>query len=1701
MKKNFRTIITIVCIVSVLLALYYAFLYFFSGDIRGRSKFADSYYAGSELQGVLSISDDSNNYYKNGKIHLTIYDNDGKKVKNGKATIKFEDSHIIPVSIPLDENLENGNYSLNITFWHGLIKEEGDINFRISGNKSQKTIISLDKGIYKPGDSVKYRVLMISENGSKPISSEDVTVEIYYGNDNKVYSETTKTSDYGIVSGGFGLASEVNSGDYKLVVKKGTLTETKIFKVNPYVEPKYSLEVTPDKDYYIFGDKARITVDAQYFFGEPVKEATVRMQASDFGFDKTIYTDENGKATFELDINDINRKSENIEVSCVDTSNYSIEKTVNISFGKGSNTLELFSDFGENIAVYGLNNKLYFILKDERDNPIKSYGNIVIGDTLKRDFITDETGIGSISLSSSDLERLTNNVTVKMTFRDGEEDKLITAPLTIKKIEGLLLTTDKIKYKSGEKIEVSLNYDSYSTDKFLYVVKSDQILQIIPIKSDKIDVMIDSNISGLITFFVSDMNYYRSSYNYASKYDQYMNSQKIDSNRKTIFVASDKGLTIGINTDKEEYKPGEKININFDVNSKESNEVDAALLVSILDEAILSLADNDLSIDNIMLDLSDIELAEGMTLADLYAMILNEADETELNALLLKQNVDKGELLAGGYYSFFYSSYDGSQFGKMILFGLIGLLSICILLYRPIKNNAKANKVFKTVVESGIALITIFIVLQLILYEFLEEFTYYSISRSHSEIVAILINCTLTIVSYLLLLYNFRYIIIKGLIELVVIPMIAAIIAFIFVSNDIVGIGVLVGCILLIGYSICVVISRNGNEKMHKIISKVNVVPIFLIKSLLKAAIVYIIIGLGDGSGIAVLIALAVYVLISLANKDKKAMNIKDGKWIMNFTKGEAVGFASGLALVAIVIAFLLILGFIYNSSQSTINDSMTSFSPQFDNRGLDTTDFSQSGGFSYSAPISTQAGDSSGASSSINKFKDTFNFGKKSMSADVSAEEYEYEEIPYEDAEDVSNDENVKTEETTTKIRNIFVESLAFIPELVAENGKASYEMNLSDNITTWNIQVVGNSKDGNLGFGTKQFKVFKEFFTDVSLPTNAVEGDSVSLPITVYNYTEAPLSVHINVPNNDWSNIGTYETDINVEAKNTKMIYVPIEILKQGEHILRVEATANGKSDIVERSIKVNYKGLEQSIVSSNGSAEGKTDLDVLFDKTNVISGSEKIKVKIYPTVMSLVLNNVDSMIKLPTGCFEQTSSSLYPDILILKYLKSNNMDTPELRAKLDDYISKGYQKLLTYEVKGESGGYSLYGNSPAETVITAFGLMEFNELKEVYEVEDVVINEMKDFVYSKQNFDGSFDYNSTYIGSAASTTDDAMVAYIAWALSEVDPEDSRLKSTERYLEKAYKNNKDGYTLALIANVFQNTQNKNYEEVIGKLKDLVKDQDADKAYVGTSTRDYYGSYSSTQDMQATALMSIALSRSKGEKQLNNKLVNYVFSQIDEHGTWRTTQATILGLKALNEAKSSSEKVSKAITATLNGETQTIDLSEKNALDIYELTFTNINEQNKLQLDLGSEEMMYEVVKEYYINYPENNINDGIDVTYSLSQNNLMVNDKLTQSISVKTSSIVNNMIVKVDIPQGFSVDESSLLNLKYKGIIEKYEYNYGKINLYIRNGYNSDRALNIVYKANYPVNITGGAVEAYDYYNVSVRGYSNPINIVVNQ
>ena len=259
MKKKIAKYIGLAILVVLVVAMIFnIYSWIVSGKQDIKISIPNKAFANSDL--YVSVIAQEHGTDLDTKINIKLVNSKGKRVKNVKT--KYE-GNIAVLRIP---EVETGNYFLEAKVCSKAGKDKIQKDIYISNGNTENVTISLDKGIYKPGDIVNYRALLTNKDNDEPVS-KDINVCIYDGNDNKVYNERVKTSDYGIVSGNFELANEVNSGLYKLVVKSNENETTKQFKVNPYVTPKYEVKIDFDKQKYLVGETAKISFDAKYFFG------------------------------------------------------------------------------------------------------------------------------------------------------------------------------------------------------------------------------------------------------------------------------------------------------------------------------------------------------------------------------------------------------------------------------------------------------------------------------------------------------------------------------------------------------------------------------------------------------------------------------------------------------------------------------------------------------------------------------------------------------------------------------------------------------------------------------------------------------------------------------------------------------------------------------------------------------------------------------------------------------------------------------------------------------------------------------------------------------------------------------------------------------------------------------------------------------------------------------------------------------------------------------------------------------------------------------------------------------------------------------------------------------------------------------------------------------------------------------------------
>jgi hypothetical protein len=475
------------------------------------------------------------------------------------------------------------------------------------------------------------------------------------------------------------------------------------------------------------------------------------------------------------------------------------------------------------------------------------------------------------------------------------------------------------------------------------------------------------------------------------------------------------------------------------------------------------------------------------------------------------------------------------------------------------------------------------------------------------------------------------------------------------------------------------------------------------------------------------------------------------------------------------------------------------------------------------------------------------------------------------------------------------------------------------------------------------------------------------------------------------------------------------------------------------------------------------------------------------------------------------------------VLDYLKSTNQSTPELEMKAEEYINLGYQRLVVFEVDG--GGFSLYGDPPARLFLSAYGLMEISDMAEVYPVDEAMIERTVRWLVKQQANDGSWsseDYRVT--GQQLATT-----AYVTWALAESGVADeAAVAKGITYLKEHYPEAKDGYVLALMANAMV-AWDPNDGFTKKMLDDLVSQaiEDDGAVYWQSGVESFMGAKSQMGSIETTAMAAYALLKADAHPDVANKALTYLVRNKDSFGTWSTTQATILSLKALIESAKAGEPTENVtVRVSLNGEqAEPIQITPENFDVVQLVTFsdkavegdpsTGSGQRNTVRIEVeGKGNLMYQVTARYYVPWelvpPEEREAMTIDVRYD--RTDIQVDDTVRVDVTAKLNieGTAKMVVLDLGIPPGFEVQAEDLSarvqqdlqkGEEYPGAtVKRFDLTGRQIIVYLENlSYGEPISFHYGLWAKYPLRVKTPASTAYDYYNPEQVGVAQPEVVAV--
>lgn len=204
--------------------------------------------------------------------------------RNGLATIETAELDAV-----VDDEEEDIGFGRGYYGGQNILYGEADGSFFISdsyfyshwrqGSAESRLYLYTERPVYRPNQAVYYRGMLrdIERDGTYADPSADqVVVTVHDSRGDEVAVDTLDVDDFGTFRGSLTLADEPPLGNYTIsVMADGIHIGNGSFAVEEYKKPEYEVVVTTAEQSYSSSDKVEATVQADYYFGSPVTDAAI----------------------------------------------------------------------------------------------------------------------------------------------------------------------------------------------------------------------------------------------------------------------------------------------------------------------------------------------------------------------------------------------------------------------------------------------------------------------------------------------------------------------------------------------------------------------------------------------------------------------------------------------------------------------------------------------------------------------------------------------------------------------------------------------------------------------------------------------------------------------------------------------------------------------------------------------------------------------------------------------------------------------------------------------------------------------------------------------------------------------------------------------------------------------------------------------------------------------------------------------------------------------------------------------------------------------------------------------------------------------------------------------------------------------------------------------------------------------------------
>jgi hypothetical protein len=431
-----------------------------------------------------------------------------------------------------------------------------------------------------------------------------------------------------------------------------------------------------------------------------------------------------------------------------------------------------------------------------------------------------------------------------------------------------------------------------------------------------------------------------------------------------------------------------------------------------------------------------------------------------------------------------------------------------------------------------------------------------------------------------------------------------------------------------------------------------------------------------------------------------------------------------------------------------------------------------------------------------------------------------------------------------------------------------------------------------------------------------------------------------------------------------------------------------------------------------------------------------------------------------------------------------------------------------------------------------------MEFTDMAKVAEVDPRLIERTRQWLLSQRSSDGSWKPESHALhedptrGAEPKIAILSTTAYIAWGVFADDQASNYASRTRDFILSHQADEiKDPYVLALVANALLvlDKDGKSAAPYLDRLEGLKRlgengkfawweqDQNGRTMFYGAARRmparvrpgDLAEASANCGSVETTALATLALVRSGRHNDAIRGALAWLVSQKDASGTWYSTQATVLALKALlaGTERPQEEKERRILVKLGEKLTKEIVIPADHSEVLKQLDLTPFLGAGRQVLEVSEPTKTgsgYQVSLRYHMPEARNSDDDPLRIQVSYDKKEVPVNGTIKATARVINAQQQNApmLVVELPVPAGFVAETNRFNELIQNGRIARFQVQGGKVLVYLRNlapGRDKAFELEYVLRATLPVKVAVPGARVYEYYAPERQGTSAATALVV--